>query len=488
MSNKKIPAEQSRAASAALTGQARGDDSTQLAVGRWRRVSLPGSGKALRAGLLGCGVAVLLIAYLRGATANLYSVNVDAEKVDQRAYLEYARKLQLSNYSYVGGRNRMPVYPFLQAVLLGSEADPAIAFAGARKINLWLSVLLLASLWSVIRQALDRTGTASVIIICGFTVFMFKAGYVQSELLYYFLAATMFVSCLRYFRSGSPEGGIFVGIVSGLAYLTKASALPGLIVFVVLAVGYPTGRWLLRRATRDPRTGWGFRQEMGGILALGFFLLTVLPYVRNSRQAYGMWFYNVNSTFYMWHDSWAQAEADTKAHGDRLGWPAMPSEEIPLMQRYIREHAMGQLTGCVFDGLRQMARVARGSYGYAKYVLMNFIVLAAVAIARPRAYGRAIRDYVAVWLFALTYLGGYAILYAWYTPIESGNRLFLAGLLPILVGLQAALRVGLQGVSMRVRGREIDAYTLISACVVAVLASEIPVLVATRAPVLFGGE
>lgn len=253
--------------------------------------------------LISCVVAVLFVAYVRGARANLYLVNTDPGRVDQSAYLDYARKLRESNYSYVGDRNRMPGYPFLQAVMLNLEVDPSIAFLRGKQINLGLSVLLLAGLWPVIRQTVDRTGTAIVILIGAFTVFMFKAGYVQSELLYYFLVTTMFVSCVRFFRSCAPEDGILIGIVGGLAYLTKASALPGLAAFVLIAVGYPTGRWLLRKGAGVPGLDHGLHQAMGGILALGFFLLTVLPYIRNSREVYGTWFYNVNSTFYMWYDS-----------------------------------------------------------------------------------------------------------------------------------------------------------------------------------------
>lgn len=158
------------------------------------------------------------------------------------------------------------------------------------------------------------------------------------------------------------------------------------------------------------------------------------------------------------------------------------------MQRYIREHDAGQQAARILYGLEQITRVAKGSYGYAKYIVMYAVVLGAIAIARPRTYARALRNGGAVWLFAMMYLGGYAVLYAWYAPIESGNRLLLAGLLPLLICLQVALGVGLRGVSIQIRNRNIDAYTLVCACALVVLAFDIPGLVWIRAPVVFGGE
>jgi hypothetical protein len=60
-------------------------------------------------------VFIFIAIYWNGAVKQLSRVNTDMSKTDQGAYMNYARKLYESDYQYKGGRNRMPVYPFVQS-------------------------------------------------------------------------------------------------------------------------------------------------------------------------------------------------------------------------------------------------------------------------------------------------------------------------------------------------------------------------------------
>ena len=40
-------------------------------------------------------------------------------------------------------------------------------------------------------------------------------------------------------------------------------------------------------------------------------------------------FYNVNSEFYIWADSWEEIVDGVRANNDRIGWPTMDESELP---------------------------------------------------------------------------------------------------------------------------------------------------------------
>jgi hypothetical protein len=61
--------------------------------------------------------ALFILLYGYGALEHSKRINLDVDRVDQAAYLSYARNLYETNYNYVGGRNRMPVYPFLLSLI-----------------------------------------------------------------------------------------------------------------------------------------------------------------------------------------------------------------------------------------------------------------------------------------------------------------------------------------------------------------------------------
>ncbi len=390
-------------------------------------------------GLLAAGLLLLATFYMRGALQTAQQ-NINIEGRDQSAYLNFAKKMVESGYAYTGGRNRMPVYPFLLSLLYKPGMTDAQFFTLGKTFNLLLSLFLLAALFFLYQKQLPWFLALTLTLILAFTVFMHKAGYVQTELLFYVLNFAAFVLLLQTLRTPHWQGGVLAGALLGIAHLTKASVLPALILFVVFALfAAAMEASLAFRKNASPKAVWNDalkRQLIATGLTVITFLVIIYPYIRVSKAVFGHYFYNVNSTFYIWYDSWDEVKTGTRAHGDRVGWPQMPADEIPSGQKYLCEHTPSQILerfAAGFRGLWQEARVSR----YFKYliVFMTLLVVAGIfGLKRWRSWLTTAN--AAAILFASTYFIAYLILYAWYYPLVVGSdsdRFVLTLLLPFLL-------------------------------------------------------
>ena len=375
--------------------------------------------------------------YWLGAVQQLTQLNQDLSSNDQQAYMVYASNLATSKYTFVGDRNRMPVYPLFQSLFYRPGLTDEAFFTQGKYINLTLSLFLLAAVGFVFYQHLPQLVALNLLLITAFTVFVFKAGYFQVELLFYTLIFVLFLLFWRLLHQPSWGGAVLTGVVAGVTHLTKASVLPGLALFVIL--GLAQGGWTIWQRRQTNAGGWIDREgglQLGSVvLTVGLFLLTVSPYIITSKQIFGHYFYNVNSTFYMWYDSWGEATQGTKAHGDRVGWPTMPPEEIPSMSKYFREHTAAQVIGRLVNGGQTVWQGMTQSYGYFKYIVIYAILFVVMLWMNRQQLYQKIKDNLVVTLFVIGYFVGYLLLYAWYVPIASGNRFVLALFLPMLFTL-----------------------------------------------------
>ena len=86
------------------------------------------------------------------------------------------------NFSYTGDHNRMPGYPFLQALFYRAGMSDAEFFDQGKQINILLSISLLAGLLWIFRRYLPRFESVLLILIIAFSLFIFKAPYFQADL------------------------------------------------------------------------------------------------------------------------------------------------------------------------------------------------------------------------------------------------------------------------------------------------------------------
>jgi hypothetical protein len=366
--------------------------------------------------------------------------------------------------------------------------DPEF-FLSAKYFNLLLSMVLLAALAVILFRRFEPLHALNLMLIVSFSVFIYKAGWVQAELLFYVLNTGLFLLLWRLVERPDVPTAIAAGIVAGLAHLTKASLWPGLFVFVVVA-GVLGGLALARQKTREAADGATPRRAshwLAILIASAVFLVVLAPYLRVSQRLTGRYFYNVNSTFYVWYDSWEEAEAGTKAYGDRLGWPVMPASEIPSLEKYVAEHTAGQMMRRLQDGAAKVMTRVLGSFGYVDYLLVYGGLLLAAAVVRwPRAR-RLIRENLPLLLFFFGYFSFYVLLYFWYAPIAAGDRLILALFIPLLLVLSSGLHAVLRGERFRLRGRSVSWLTLVNLGVLAMIVADAAWAVQRGVYILRGG-
>jgi len=449
-----------------------------------------GRAHLLKAVLLGALGLILLVLYWLGGVGQLVEANDRMGATDQSAYMEYARRMYESGYTYPGDFNRMPVYPYLQSLLYSPELSGRAFFLQGKYLSLVMSLFFLAGLAFIFSRYFRPLHTLNLILVIAFLVFIFKAAYFQAELLFYFLNFCLFWSLWRLLHGPSLKIAVLAGILAGLAHLTKASILPGLILFLFFIL--VKGLWVVLRGRRSAQAqGAGQPARVyflvAPVVAL-MFLASVYPYIQTSKRITGRYFYNVNSTFYLWYDNWNQAERGTKAHGDRSGWPDMPPEKIPSMSKYLKEHNREQILHRLTNGSRKVIKAMDRSFGYLQYIEAYLIGLVlAGAVYWRRAWRLLAADPIPI-LFYIAYFVVYFLLYAWYVPIATGSRLVLAQVIPLLFVVSLGLHALLGDSRLKLRGRSINTLDAANLLMLGVLVVEIYRVLTFRVWVMYGGS
>jgi hypothetical protein len=393
-------------------------------------------------------LAVLAAAgiYLTGAFVHAARMNVVKRQGDQTAYVEYAKDLY-ANWNgrqppKVGDRNRMPLYPAFQALFYTPDLTDEAFFTRGKTTSIVLSVALLGAVYLIAGLALPPLARASLTAIAAFTCFIFKAGYFQAELLYYTLHFAAFVAICRLLSATAGRRiwcwAVVAGLAAAASHLTKAAAVPvmmlGVTAFVAGAFtpGGAPGPPLIRRLL------------VRGAVAAVFvatFLIVLAPYLMTSKRVFGHYFYNVNSTFYMWYDEWGDAIKGTRAHGDREGWPRLPADRLPGPMKYWREHTVGDITARLGGGFRRMAADLWSGFWALKFALLS-VGCTVVVAWRGRGSAPAL---LGAQLPVCGFIGAYFVvsltLAAFYAPISGTGvaRFTLAQYLPLLF-VAAAIR------------------------------------------------
>jgi hypothetical protein len=244
--------------------------------------------------------------------------------------------------------------------------------------------------------------------------------------LFYFLFFVSFLLMLRFLESSGEIShfawtGAAAGAFAALAHLTKAAMLPLMGIFFVGCM--IKGAVERRSAALLP-----------AVLSLAVFLAVLSPYLLTNKRVFGHYFYNVNTTFYMWYDDWPHASVGTILHGDGVGWPAMPADELPSAARYWREHTVAQIVSRVGAGFADMAERSYKTYWYLTYVVAYLAFAVVLAVRRRRALRRLIGDHPAAAAFLVLYAVTYLLGIAFYAPVSGTGttRFLLAHVLPLL--------------------------------------------------------
>jgi len=223
-----------------------------------------------------------------------------ATEADQAAYLAEASKMRARDYDYGGGRNLMPAYGAVLSLAYADGLTKHEFLNCAQIFNVNMSIILLLGLFVLFRSFFDDLYSFALLLPTAFVVFLHLAVFAQAEVMYYFIFFCSFLLFLKMLVKPTWFIAIGAGLFAGLAYLTKAAALPALAIFSMVFAAS-----IFWKARGEHQTAKPTMQRFALLaLLLASFFAAVFPYIQANKKIYGAYFYNVNSSFYAWSDSW----------------------------------------------------------------------------------------------------------------------------------------------------------------------------------------
>jgi hypothetical protein len=398
------------------------------------------------------------VVFLLAATAALFLWgagkqflrNGDMDRTDQSAYMKYAKDSRAVPFGFVPTRNYMPIYPAILSWFYREGASDAEYFQTGKRVNIGIALLTLALVYGVFLRGNHLWDATVALSAAAFSLVAFKAPCFQPELLFLAISLLMFVAQLHLILRPSWQAAAVAGILSGLAYLTKGSVPPAIVLTILCLLGRSVASLARRRASgagpkpAAVRAGWGKAPWAAAIVFSAALLVTVSPYLRGSKQMYGRWICE-NNAYFFWCDSWAECKALMASVGQERGLYSKPWSELPGPIMYWRTHTLGDAGARLAEGFRRLYQQhVQWGYGYARFLMVYGVCLALIAYQR--------RKDVRAWLagdghfWALLYVcglfAGYLLLCAWYTYIDNSKRftliLFYPALYLCIKGLAAA--------------------------------------------------
>jgi hypothetical protein len=388
--------------------------------------------------------AALAWFYVAGATMHAERVNWFKARGDQSWFLHIAQ-VEYRNWHGIGPpqmlrRNIMPLYPAYLALFYDPGISDPEYFIIAKRWSIRLSLALLVVLGFVFARYLPALVATNLTLIVAFGYWVFKAGYAQPELLYYFLLFLTFLACCHLLRERRPGRSVALavgaGVLAALTHLTKA-AMP--LFLGVFFVAYAAGELVrlresrlggaAERRDRVRRAAW---RLVAALVLVACFLGVLFPYISTSKRVFGRYFYNANTTFYVWYDTWGEAGADMKDAGAETAWPNRPARDLPGPARYWRTHTIEQIAERFLEGFRNMVDRSFHTYWYYPFVLVYLVYVGALVAANRRAFAGLLRRHASTALFLALYAVAFLFASAFYNPISATGttRYIIAHLTP----------------------------------------------------------
>lgn len=276
--------------------------------------------------------------------ANYENISLHSyHSTDQEAYIDEAQHLVESGYRLFWQieRNRMPIFISLISVVY--DQNDEIFFENAKLFSILLSTICLIILYRVFQKYLPLYAVYSLLAVITYTVFVYRSPYVQSELLYYTLFFLSFLGMVEMLHRPSKKTAFFTGVVTALAYLTKAS-IP--LLFVIFLFWY-----VVKLLTNYLKHHQIPRREIVCLIVLIVTTLAItFPYLLHSKTRFGSFFYNYSKTFYMWIDKSEEFENLVIDQDLFDNYPQIPEENSPSLQKYLRKHSAAQMIERVREG------------------------------------------------------------------------------------------------------------------------------------------
>ena len=424
--------------------------------------------------------------------------NNDLNQSDQGAYIEFAVSSYETRWHETGGRARMPLFPWVMALFYSPGMTEEAFFEIGKVLNTTFSAWIVCLLAAVFVRRFSLLYAIYASGCIAFLVFVLKSPYFQGEILLYGLFAAAFIVAIDTFLKPSGwKGGLVVGILLALAHFAKAVGL----LFLLLYIAAQCLQFVINYATRElpsPPISQYLRSTLVPALACAFAFLALLsPYLNESHQRYGLHFYNVSTTFYMWYDSWGEAKEGTKAAGDREGWPDLPPEEIPSMRKYLQEHSLPQIADRIVLGANKLfgrsctVTKYRYEYGHCSQVVLGLLSLAAaLSFLLWRSSRRELLEHVALACFVAGVLLLYTASAIWYAGLgAAGPRALLTLAVPFFYTLGLVMHSqAVNSITLRLFTRQVRLNSIVYGVLCILLIYEIYLVLVFRAAAMYGGK
>lgn len=415
-------------------------------------------------------VGILIFSYL-SATAHYSQVNREYWLSDQGPMLNFVRLAKNSNYTYSGTRDFMPAFPFLASPFMDITLEDPQFFAQGKMVNIVISLVFLAFIFLLVRRYFDLAASALFVFIAAFTLFIYRAPYFQPELTYYFFSFLAFILILELFLRQNFFTAVGAGLLMALAHFTKASVLPLIALFCVAMIAQALYAGLVKNQ------GWHVAARHLAILAITLlaFLLPMAPYLIESKETYGSYFYNVNSTYYLWFDSWGEAKTSNQTLHYALGTPDVPKSELPSLQNYLRTHDLGEILDRFGKGFANQTSNWVNTYAVASFPVLFLSALGMLIVQRRQRAWALVKEHPILTLFLIFFFVGYTTLFAWYGPItDYADRRFTYGLyLPLLLSIFLAMQALAENDKHRSRAPQINWLPLFYGSAAVLLAADL---------------
>jgi len=401
-------------------------------------------------------LGVTLGGYVYAGLRQKAHLNRSATAGGQHPYLQNAERMAIEGgKAYFGDRNRMPLIPALVSIVYVSEWTRFVDRAAL--VALVSGTVLLVLVGAVCFATLPRLPALFVTLLAAVCVFLPKASFVQAELAYYTLLFTAWVVMCRVIHRPDWRWSAVAGAACGLAFWAKASAWPLMLAFVLvmtLRSGLTLRRGKRRRDAKPGDEGLAGPASVAMVGVIAFLLITG-PYLRDTKEKFGGYLYNVNSTFFIWCDSWAEADAFATRYDPGHAYPEAPADQIPGLRRYLRTHTAGEIIERFAYGFSTLGAMALRS-SYFKYVTLLALVAAYVAWKRRGLVRAMSAENWFVVAFCALIAGGYLTVYAWYALGAYGDRFILSLLLPVAFALSwCVARFGRKAGHVSLLGRRV---------------------------------